>query len=379
MDPRIWLLAGAQFAAATGAYAFTGMLGPLADELGVSLASAGQLTAAYALTYAVLGGPAAGFTARWDRRDLLVLGLVLVGLLTLAAAFVSDFTTMLALRVATGAAITLVLPGVAASMLVSPQQRAKALAIVLGGLTIAFSFGIPLGSVIGGIWGWRACFVFGGLLALGAALACRIGLPALPSTDRGGMGSARRVLRAELLTVLGTSGLTFVALFCVVAYLGPIVTATTGITGGGIGAIQVFVGIGSVLGIWLGSRAVAGPALPVALVLLLAATLVGYSLVMLPAAAGWHAAPLALCVFLGSVGLFALAPIMQTRLIALAPDDRAVALALNGAVALGGQGLGAAYGGAVIATLGLAWTGFAGALLALATVPLALRAFQRRA
>lgn len=87
MDPRLWLLAGAQFAAATGAHAVTGMLGPLAAELGVSLASAGQLTAAYALTDAVLGG----------------------------------------------------------------------------------------------------------LLALGAALACRIGLPALPSTDRGGMGSARRV------------------------------------------------------------------------------------------------------------------------------------------------------------------------------------------
>jgi DHA1 family inner membrane transport protein len=378
MDPRIWLLAGAQFAAATGAYAFTGMLGPLAVELGVSLASAGQFTAAYALTYAVLGGPAAGLTARWDRRDLLVLGLVLVGVLTLAAAFVTDFTTMLALRIATGAAITLVLPGVAASMLVPPQQRAKALAIVLGGLTIAFSFGIPLGSVIGGIWGWRACFVFGGLLALGAALACRLGLPALPSTDRGGMGSARRVLRGELLTVLGTSGLTFVALFCVVAYLGPIVTATTGITGGGIGAIQVFVGLGSILGIWLGSRPVAGPALPMALVLLLAATLVGYSLVMLPPAATWHAAPLALCVFLGAVGLFALAPIMQTRLIALAPEDRAVALALNGAVALGGQGLGAAYGGVVIAALGLEWTGFAGAVLALAGTALARRAFAEQ-
>jgi predicted MFS family arabinose efflux permease len=58
MDRRIWLLTGAQFASATGAYAFTGLLAPLADELGVSLASAGQLSAAYALTYAIAGAPA---------------------------------------------------------------------------------------------------------------------------------------------------------------------------------------------------------------------------------------------------------------------------------------------------------------------------------
>ncbi len=376
MDPRIWLLAGAQFASATGAYAFTGLLGPLAAELGVSLATAGQLATGYALAYAICGAPAAALTARWDRRDLLVLGLAAVGVLTLATALVTDFATALLLRIATGLAVTVVLPGVAASMLVPAAQRAKALALVLGGLTIAFSFGIPLGSVIGGIWGWRACFVFGGLLALAAALAIRLGLPPLPSTDRGGAGSVRRVLRPAILAVLATNGLAFVALFCIAAYLGPIVTATTGIEGGGIGAIQLFIGLGSLIGIWLGGRAQPGGGLPMVLMLLLGAALAGYSLLLALPPALWHAAPLALCVFAGSTALFALAPIMQTRLIALAPEDRAVALALNGAVALGGQGIGAAYGGAVIATAGLAWTGLAGALLTLGGAALARRAFR---
>uniref|UniRef100_UPI0022EB561A MFS transporter n=1 Tax=Falsiroseomonas oryzae TaxID=2766473 RepID=UPI0022EB561A len=148
MDRRIWLLTWAQFASATGAYAFTGMLAPLAADLGVSLATAGQLAAAYAITYAIAGAPAAALTARWDRRDLLVLGLALVGALNLATAFAPDFATALALRVATGLAVTVVLPGVAASMIAPPQQRAKAMATVLAGLTLAFSFGIPLGSAI---------------------------------------------------------------------------------------------------------------------------------------------------------------------------------------------------------------------------------------
>jgi DHA1 family inner membrane transport protein len=377
MDRRIWLLAGAQFASATGAYAFTGQLAPLAAELGVSLATAGQLSAAYALTYAMAGAPAAALTARLDRRLLLVVGLALVGLLNLATAFAQDFATAVALRIAAGFAVTIVLPGVAASMIVAAPQRARAMALVLAGLTVAFSFGIPLGSVIGGAYGWRACFVFGGVLALLAAIAVRLGLPALPSTDRGGAGSARRVLRPAVLALLATNGVAFVGLFSIAAFLGPIITATTGITGSGIGAIQVFVGLGSILGIWLGGREPRGAALPVALMLVLGTAVGGYSVLLRFEPALWHALPLATLVFTGAVALFALAPLVQTRLVALAPEDRAVALALNGAVALGGQGIGAAYGGAVIALAGLAWTGAAGAAMALLGTLLAWRAFRR--
>jgi DHA1 family inner membrane transport protein len=380
MDRRIWLLTAAQFASATGAYAFTGLLAPLAADFGVSLATAGQLTAAYALTYALAGPPAAALTARMDRRFLLVAGLVAVGLLTLATAFVTDFTTALVLRIATGLCVTIVLPGVAASMIVPAEQRARALATVLAGLTFAFSFGIPLGSAIGGWFGWRACFVFGGVLALAAALAVRVGLPPLPSTDRGGAGSIGRILRPDILLVLAVNLLAFTGLFCIAAYLGPIVTATTGITGGGIGAIQVFIGLGSIVGILIGGRAAArgGAGVPVALMLLLAAALLGYSVLLGFPAEGWHAVPLAACVFTGSTALFANAPIIQNRLVNLAPEDRAVALALSGAVALGGQGVGAAYGGLVIATAGLAWTGAAGAMLAVLGAAIAARAFARR-
>lgn len=377
MDRRIWLLAGAQFASATGAYAFTGQLAPLAAELGVPLATAGQLSAAYALTYALAGAPAAALTARLDRRMLLVAGLLLVGLLNLATAAAPDFATALGLRVATGLAVTLVLPGVAASMLAPPESRAKAMATVLAGMTVAFSFGIPLGTAIGGAFGWRACFVFGGTLALAGALAVRIGLPPLPSTDKGGAGSVRRVLRPAVLELLATTLLAFAGLFCIAAFLGPIVTAATGITGAGIGAIQAFVGLGSLAGIWLGRREATDARRPVALLLLLAAALAAYSLLLAAPPAAWHAMPLAVVVFAGAVPLFALAPIIQARLVRLAPEDRAVALALNGAVALGGQGIGAAYGGLVISAAGLAWTGAAGALLCLVATLLAARAFRR--
>ena len=381
MDRRIWLLTWAQFASATGAYAFTGLIARLGEDLGVSLATAGQLAAIYALTFAIAGPPIAALTARVDRRALLTIGLGLIGALNLATALVPDFATALVLRVATALAASLVLPAVAASMLVSAAQRGRAIAMVMAGLTLAFSLGIPLGTAIGGAVGWRGTFVFSGLLALSAALVVRIGLPPLPSTDRGGAGSLGIAFKPEILLVLGTSWLAFAGLFCIAAYLGPIVTATTGIEGSGIGAVQAFVGFGSILGIWFGGRLAesAGARVPVRLFLVLAAALVGYSLLLRLEPAGWHALPLSLLVFSGAAALFALAPLVQARLMGLAPQDRAVALALNGAVIFAGQGTGAAYGGAIIAGWGLGWTGLAGSMLALAGAALALRAFARPA
>ncbi len=380
MDRRIWLLTLAQFASATGSYAFTGLLAPLAADLGVSIATAGQLAAGYALAYAVAAAPVAALTARVDRRSLLALGLVLVGLLNLATAAAPDFATALALRIAAGLAVTLVLPGVAATMLVPPEQRGRALATVLAGLTLAFSFGIPLGTAIGGALGWRATFVFSGLLALGAAALVRGGLPALPSTDRGGALSLGLALRPAVLAVLAVNAFAFAGLFCVAAYVGPIVTATTGIEGGAIGAIQVFIGLGSLGGILLGGRlaARAGAAAPVGLLLLLAAALSGYAVLLAMPPAGWHAVPLAGCLLAGSVAVFALSPINQARLIALAPQDRAVALALMGAVTFAGQGGGAAIGGAAIGAVGLIGTGIAGAAVTLAGAAVAAGAFRRQ-
>ena len=380
MDRRIWLLTAAQFAAATGAYSFTGLLEPLAADLGVSIATAGQLAAAYALTYALLGPIIAALTARWERRFVLTLGLGLVAACNVMTAFVPDFTTALGLRVATGIAATLVLPSVAAALLVPAEQRGRALALVLSGLTFAFALGIPLGTALGGWLGWRACFVFSGLLAGLAALGVRFGLPRLPSTDRGGAASLGLALKPEILSVLGTSLLGFAGLFCIAAYLGPIVTAASGIAGSGIGAIQVFIGVGSLAGIAFGGRLAGqnkGARIPVLLFALLAVALLGYTVLLILEAALWHAGVLAVLVFGSSFALFALAPLVQARLIGLAPQDRAVALALNGAVTFAGQGAGAAYGGAVIAFVGLAWAGLAGAMLAAGGAVLAVRAFKR--
>ena len=80
---------------------------------------------------------------------------------------------------------------------------------------------------------------------------------------------------------------------------------------------------------------------------------------------------LALTILFGAAALFALAPIVQTRLVAAAPDRRTVVLALNGSMIFLGQGIGAAVGGVTIDVASLAFVGLAGASLAVLGVVLA--------
>ena len=380
MDKRILILALASFATGTEAYVYAGHLAPLAAELGVEVSTAGQLASAFAITYALAAPPIAGLLAAVERRRLILVGLVLIGALNLAATAVPSFGLLLAIRVLCGLAASLVGPtaSAAAAALAGPEHRGRAMAAVLAGLTLSFVLGIPLGSVVGEWFGWRGTFAFSGTLALIAALGIALVLPRVPGGRRAGLSAlsiaAAAGVRGHLfLTLIG-----FAATFSVVAYIGPVVTRVSGLTGSGIGAMQALIGLGSILGVVVGGR-MADRARGVGRLLATgfvasAIALAGYALLMQGFGLGQAARSVLLgCVtVLGAAALFARTPLIQARLVAAAPDMRAVVLALNGSMVFLGQGLGAALGGAATAVSGLPATGLVGAATALFGAALAL-------
>lgn len=395
MDRRITVLALASFALGTEAYVYAGHLAELADDLGVPLAQAGQVATVFALTYALSAPLVAGLVSGLGRRRVLVWGLLLLGALNLLAALAPSLGALMAVRFACGLAAGLVGPiaTIAAAELARPEERGRAMALVLSGLTLAFVLGIPMGSVVGDWAGWRGTFVYAGALALAAALAIRLVLPDMPGGRRPGADAVRAALQPAVLRNLALTALGFAATFSAVAYIGPLVTAITGLTGSGIGAMQAMVGVGSLIGIALGARAAdraeaAGPFL-VATFLASGASLAAYSLLMAGGGAdaaepllswprGGIALGLAAAIVLGAATLFARTPVIQARLVATAPPDaRPVVLALNGSMVFLGQGIGAGIGGAVIAGAGLPWLGVAAAGLSVAGAGLALRQARR--
>lgn len=380
MDKRVLSLALASFATGTETHVYAGHLAALAEALDVPIARAGQLAAAFAVTYALAAPPIAGAVAALDRRRLILAGLVALGALNLAAMAAPSFGALLAVRVLCGLAACLVGPisAAAAAALAPPEHRGRAMAAVLAGLTLSFVFGIPLGSVAGEWFGWRATFGFSGVLALVAAAAIAAVLPPVPGGERAGprallVAFDPAVRGRLLLTLLG-----FVASFSVVAYIGPVVTRVSGLTGSGVGAVQAMIGAGSIVGVLVGGRFADRPGtgrMLAASFAVSAAALGAYAALMLPPGPDPAArtALLALVTAASAAALFSRTPVIQARLVAAAPDARAVVLALNGSMIFLGQGVGAAVGGAAIAASGLEATGLVGAAVALLGAALALR------
>jgi predicted MFS family arabinose efflux permease len=344
------------FAFGSAAFIFAGLLETMAADLGVSTAVAGQLQTAYVLTSAVLGPVAAHLLGRFDRRLVVLAGLSLGLVLHLACAFTPNFETLLGLRGLAGLAGAMAAPAasVAAASMVPPERRGSALAMVAGGMTLAFVLGIPMGSVVGSIFGWRATFLFAALLSASALAAVTFFLPPAPAPPEreGGRAPIPAIWPLYLTTFL-----VFAANMTLNLYIAPVVRVGAGVAGAGVGAFQAMIGFGSIAGLWLGGRAADRD---VGKAWILQGFAIQALAMTLHFSATHHALPpglpsqllVALAIFVAATALFSITPVIQARLIHMT-DGAPVALALNGSVIAVGQALGSAAGGASLAAWGV--------------------------
>jgi len=177
------------------------------------------------------------------------------------------------------------------------------------------------------------------------------------------VGHNRPVVLVLTLTVRG-----FIALFTVVAVVGPDVTRKAGATGAGVGAIQVFVGVGSIAGLalggWLADRGDfrAGTSFAFITIIL---TLCSYYITLGVTPGNVPSALVALQTFTGATALFALVPLNLTEITRLAAAATPIALAINSSLVALGQGIGAVWGGWLTDHFDMAMMGPGGAIFAM--------------
>src|SRR4051794_13944381 len=164
MSARTYLLAAGAFAVGTSAYVVSGVLPAVSGELGVSLSAAGQLSTAFALAYAVGAPLLATVTARWDRRTVLLAALVVAAVGNGLSALATTYPVLIVGRIiaALGAAAYTPAATLVATALLPPGQRARAVALVFGGLTLALAIGVPAGDLLGRSIGYGGVFAGGG-------------------------------------------------------------------------------------------------------------------------------------------------------------------------------------------------------------------------
>ena len=363
-------LAAASFATGTEAYVYVSQLERLAGDLRTDLAATGALSAAFAITYAIFAPLVAAKTTNVDRRMLVVFGLAAIGGLNLLATTARSFEALVAIRIGCGLAAATAGPAAsaAAAALVPPERRGRAMATVLAGLTLAFVLGIPLGSVIGSVGGWRATFGFAGLIALCAAAFVRLALPRVAPTGASSLRRPAIGLRPDVALTLALTAVGFAATFCVVAYIAPIGAHVAGVRGAGVGGLQALIGVGSIAGVVFGGRLADREDGAPLILMTFAASAVALCLYsVIPMLGLDYRAALGLLIVgmvAGSAALFTRTPLIQARLVRLDPEQTQVLLALNGSMVFAGQGLGAAVGGLAISANGVGALGIAGAAVA---------------
>lgn len=371
MIPKsVLALTASTAAVGTQTFVFAGLLIELAADLHISVPTAGYLAVAFALAYALTAPLIALRTGGWERRRVLWMALGTLALINLLASMAGSFGELIGLRILAGLAATLVIPVVPATVAVlfPPEARQKVLAMVMGGMVLAFLFGMPLGSLVGGVFGWRATFILAALLCLGAALAVRFSLPTVVSQDDTGWSLLRQGWQPPVRRLLTMTLTAFAATFCVVPYIAPVVNTVVGNTDK-VALSQMLVGVGALLGVVIAGRLGSGrqPGRILSLVFVtvgLTQLLYFASMFWLPGQGLLSWLSLGTAIVLGATALFTLSPLVQAQLVEAAPQARQVTLALNGSMMFLGQGGGAALGALVSQQLSLPMIGLAGALVA---------------
>ncbi|RSN11672.1 MFS transporter [Nonomuraea sp. WAC 01424] len=253
MPRAVYVLAIGIFAMVTSEFAVGGLMPEMASGLGVTISQVGYLITAFAVAMAA-GGPlmtVALVRIRPKPALTLLFAIFLAG--NVLAAVAPSYSIMMVARLVTGVASQAFF-GVAISVAVQlsrPEIRGRALAVVLNGLMLGTLLGLPLSTLIGGQFGWRAAFWAVGALTVIAALATMAGVPRL-GRARGGDGDFRQELtvfrNGRLWLALATSTLIIGATFAAFSYLSPILTQVTGFTSKAVPLLLVAYGAATVVG-----------------------------------------------------------------------------------------------------------------------------------
>ncbi|MFJ6786657.1 Cmx/CmrA family chloramphenicol efflux MFS transporter [Streptomyces angustmyceticus] len=375
----VYVLGLSVFALGTSEFMLSGILQPLARDLRVSIPQAGLLVSAFAIGM-VVGAPVlAAATLRLPRRTTLIALLAVFGLGQVAGALAPSYGVLFASRVVSALACAgfWAVGAAVAVSLVPVTARARAMAVMVGGLSIANIAGVPAGALLGQHAGWRAAFwAVAGLAAIGL-----LGVVALVPRTAVPTGDDRPQLRRELtiykdgqvwLALIATA-LNGAAVFALFSYLSPLLTDTAGLAESWVPTVLALFGVGALIGTFIGGRIADAHLFGTLFGGIIASTVV---LAVLALTAHSAVAAIALSLLLG-VTAFTTAPALNARMFNVANAAPTLAGATTTAAFNIGNTLGPWLGGLAIGAgwgyPSVAWTGAVLAAGAVVTTAVAFR------
>ncbi|MDR6669225.1 MFS transporter [Rhizobium sp. 1399] len=347
MPLALLVLALSSFAIGTTEFVIMGLLPEVAADLSVTIPEAGWLVTGYALAVA-LGAPImAVSTAKLKRRSALIMLMAFFIAGNLLCAIAPNYWVLMVARIVTalchGAFFGI--GSVVAANLVSEDRKARAVALMFTGLTLANVLGVPLGTAVGQAFGWRSTFWV--VTAIG--IVTIVGLIAiLPRDKQEEQSSILREIAAlrngRLWMALSVTVFFSASMFTLFTYIAPLLRDVTGISPEGVTWSLFLIGVGLTVGNLIGGK-LADWRLGTALAAIFAA-------IALTSAIFFYTSrffiPAEITLFLWAAATFAAVPALQVGVVGFGKGAPNLVSTINIGAFNTGNALGAWVGGMVI-------------------------------
>ncbi|WP_312949182.1 MFS transporter [Superficieibacter sp.] len=257
----VFSLAMGVFGLLTAEYLPASLLTPMAQGLGVSEALAGQAVTVTAGVALFAGLLVPGLTRSIDRRTVLLMFSTLMIASNLLVAFSSSLLVLLLMRILLGIALGgfWSMAAAVAMRLVPSALLPRALSIIFSGVAVGTVVAVPLGSYMGGLFGWRSAFIAAAAVGAVTLVFQFMTLPALPPHKPSRLRTVLEVLLRPGIA-MGMLGCVLVHTghFALFTYVRPFLESTSGVSAQGLALMLLGFGIanfaGTLLAGWLLER-----------------------------------------------------------------------------------------------------------------------------
>lgn len=349
MNFRVYILAIAAFVVGMVELIVGGILTLIAEDLQISISSAGQFITIFSISFALSGPILINVTAKMERKKLYLYTMAVFMISNLIVAFTSSYSAIIAARAlsAMSGSVIIVLSVTMAASLVPESHKGRAIGIIYMGISGSLVLGVPIGMVIGNAYGWRAPFLVIAILSLLSMASIALFTkrtapnPVVPLRKQLSLLKNSKIISAQFIVLLMLTG--HLTLY---GYLQPYVQSTFDISNGMMSVVYFLFGLAAVSGGGIGGWIADRFGTKRSILTIVACFSVSMFVVMLTAQISFWVFLIAMMIW--SALSWAISPAQQTYLLQLAPDNAETQLSLNSSMLHLGIASGTVIGSTVI-------------------------------
>lgn len=379
MNIRVYILAIAAFVVGMVELIVGGILNLIAQDLNISVSSAGQFITVFSVAFALSGPILMNLTAKLDRKHLYLYSLAAFILSNLIVVFTSSYVMILAARAlsAMSGAVMIVLSISMASQLVPATHKGRAIGVIYMGVSGSLVLGVPVGLVIGNSYGWRAPFLLIALLSLIAMIGIAVMIkptppsPVVPLRTQLAALKSSKIISAHLINMLMLTG--HLTLY---AYLTPYVESIFHVSPSVISVMYFLFGIAAMIGGGAGGLLSDRFGTKRSILLIVICFSLSLFAMTFASQASFYVFLIMMMIWGGLS--WSISPAQQTYLMQIAPDTIDIQLSINSSMSHLGIAAGSVVGSAVINSSSVVHNPWVGGIIALLALGAAAYSLSRK-